>query len=48
MTDTGVILEQAQGLSNDQLRERIKMYENNVRQYKLELNRINHETKKVD
>jgi len=42
MTDTNVILDQAQGLSNEQLRERIKMYENNVRQYKLELNRINH------
>ena len=48
MTDQGVILEQVQGLTNDQVRERIKMYENNMRQYKLETNRINHQTKKVD
>ena len=42
MTDQAVILEQVQGLTNDQIRERIKMYENNMRQYKLETNRINH------
>lgn len=42
------MLEQVQGLTNDQVRERIKMYENNMRQYKLELNRISHESKKVD
>ena len=48
MTDSQVMLEQVQGLTNDQVRERIKMYENNMRQYKLELNRISHESKKVD
>ena len=42
MADQAVILEQVQALTNDQIRERIKMYENNMRQYKLETNRINH------
>ena len=42
MTDTAAILEQVQGLTNEEVRNRIKMFENNMRQYKLELNRINH------
>jgi 26S proteasome regulatory subunit T5 len=42
------ILDEVQGLTNDQIKERCKMYENNMRQYKLELNRITHESKKVD
>jgi hypothetical protein len=42
MADTAAILEQVQGLTNEEVRNRIKMFENNVRQYKLELNRITH------
>jgi hypothetical protein len=42
MADTAAILEQVQGLTNEEVRNRIKMFENNMRQYKLELNRINH------
>lgn len=42
MTDTAAILDQVQGLTNEEVRNRIKMFENNMRQYKLELNRINH------
>ena len=48
MSDSAAILEQVQGLTNEEIRNRIKMFDNNIRQYKLELNRINHETKKVD
>jgi len=35
-------------LSNDEIRNRIKMYENNMKQYKLETNKLNHDMKKVD
>ena len=31
MTDTGDILEQVQNLSNEEIRNRIKMCENNIR-----------------
>ena len=48
MADSAAILEQVQALTNEEVRNRIKMFENNMRQYKLELNRINHESKKVD
>ena len=42
MSDSAAILEQVQGLTNEEIRNRIKMFDNNIRQYKLELNRINH------
>ena len=48
MADSAAILEQVQALTNEEVRNRIKMFENNMRQYKLELNRISHESKKVD
>lgn len=35
MTDPGSVAEQARHLSNDEIRNRIKMYENNIKQYKL-------------
>lgn len=41
-------MDQVQGLTNEEIRNRIKMFENNMRQYKLELNKINHDTKRVD
>lgn len=47
MTETG-ILEQVQHLTNEEIRGRVKMFENNMKQYKLELSKINHESKKVD
>ena len=48
MTDTGDILSEVKDLTNDEIRNRIKMFENNMRQYKLEMNRINHDNRKVD
>lgn len=48
MAETGAVLEQVQGLTNEEIRNRIKMFENNMRQYKLELNKIAHDTRRVD
>lgn len=48
MSNSDALLEQVQGLTNDEIRNRIKMFENNMRQYKLELNKISHDTKRVD
>ena len=35
-------------LTNEEIRNRIKMFENNLKQYRLENNKINHDMKKVD
>lgn len=48
MSDPASIIEQASHLSNEEIRNRIKMYESNMKQYKLETNKLNHDTKKVD
>ena len=48
MSDKEVILQEVAHLTNEQIRERIKMFENNLKQYKLESNKINHDMKKVD
>ena len=37
-----------EGLTNDELRNRIRMLDNNMKQYKHEANRINHDIKKVN
>lgn len=48
MTDTANILEKVAHLTNEEIRNRIKIFENNIKQYKLESNKITHDTKKVD
>lgn len=48
MTDSSSILDQVRHLTNDEIRNRVKMYEGNLKQYKLELNKIAHDMKKVD
>lgn len=48
MTDTSSILDAVKNLTNDEIRNRIKMFENNLKQYKLQGNKIAHDTKKVD
>lgn len=48
MSDSASILEQVQHLSNDDIRSRIKMLDNNIKQYKLEGNKINHDLKRVE
>jgi len=48
MTEPGSIIEQVQHLTNEEIKGRIKMFENNIKQYKLELSKINHDSKKVD
>ena len=48
MTDTSSILDAIKNLTNDEIRNRIKMFENNLKQYKLQGNKIAHDTKKVD
>ena len=35
MTDTSSILDAIKNLTNDEIRNRIKMFENNLKQYKL-------------
>jgi len=35
MTDTASILDSVKNLTNDEIRNRIKMFENNLKQYKL-------------
>lgn len=47
MSDNAV-LEQVAGLTNEEIRNRIKMFEGNMKQYKLEGNKITHDLKKVD
>lgn len=43
-----MILDQVKDLTNEEIRNRIKMFENNMRQYKLEGNRIAHDARKLD
>lgn len=40
--------EQLRELSNEEIRNRIKMFEGNMKSYKLETNKLTHDTKKVD
>ena len=47
MSDTDLIIQQVEHLTNEEIRNRIKMFENNPKQYKLENNKINHDMKKV-
>ena len=47
MSDTDLIIQQVEHLTNEEIRNRIKMFENNLKQYKLENNKINHDMKKV-
>ena len=47
MSDTDLITQQVEHLTNEEIRNRIKMFENNLKQYKLENNKINHDMKKV-
>ena len=47
MSDTDLIIQQVVHLTNEEIRNRIKMFENNLKQYKLENNKINHDMKKV-
>ena len=48
MSDTPGVLEQVQHLTNDEIRGRIKMFDNNIKQYKLETNKLNHDLKRVE
>ena len=48
MSDPNSIIEQVQHLTADEIRGRIKMFENNIKQYKLETNKLNHDMKRVD
>jgi 26S proteasome regulatory subunit T5 len=48
MSDIANITEQIGHLTNDEIQNRIKMFENNMKQYKLEGNKVNHDLKKVD
>lgn len=34
-------------LSNEEIKNRIRMFDNNIKQYKLEMNKINSDMKKV-
>ena len=47
MSETDLITQQVEPLTNEEIRNRIKMFENNLKQYKLENNKINHDMKKV-
>ena len=47
MSETDLITQQVEHLTNEEIRNRIKMFENNLKQYKLENNKINHDMKKV-
>lgn len=42
------VAQQLADLSNDEIRNRIRMFENNIKQYKLETTKINHDLKKVE
>jgi 26S proteasome regulatory subunit T5 len=48
MTDSAGVLDQVRHLTNEEIRNRIKMFEGNMKQYKLETNKITHDMKKVD
>ena len=48
MSETDLITQQVEHLTNEEIRNRIKMFENNLKQYKLENNKINHDMKKVE
>ena len=48
MSELDLITKQVEHLTNDEIRNRIKMFENNLKQYKLENNKINHDMKKVE
>ena len=47
MSEQDLITQQVEHLTNEEIRNRIKMFENNLKQYKLENNKINHDMKKV-
>jgi len=47
MSEGGSPSDGLRDLTNEEIRSRIKMYENNMKQYKLESNKINHDLKKV-
>jgi len=50
MTETqsiGSIAETLNHLTNEEIKKRIQMFENNIKQYKVEMNKINHDMKKV-
>lgn len=51
MTDPAnlnTIAEQLKDLTNEQIRNRIRMFESNMKQYKLETNKIAHDMKKAE
>ena len=48
MSEQDLITQQVEHLTNEEIRNRIKMFENNLKQYKLENNKINHDMKKVE
>jgi 26S proteasome regulatory subunit T5 len=48
MSETAGVLEQVAHLTNEEIRNRIKMFEGNMKQYKLETGKITHDAKKVD
>lgn len=41
------IAEELKNLTNEEIKNRIRMLDNNIKQYKLEMNKINSDMKKV-
>jgi hypothetical protein len=46
--DIANIAESLSHLTNEEIKNRIRMFDNNCKQYKLEMNKINHDMKKVN
>lgn len=41
------IANELKGLTNEEIKNRIRIFDNNIKQYKLEMNKINSDMKKV-